>query len=292
MRILIIDGMNALFRAYHSYKHLQNHGKPVSVIYGMPILINGLINQFKPDKIYICWDGKKSIHRIRILPTYKHGRKTMTAEERAEFIKQRDTVMKVFYYLGIPQLYSTNMEADDWIYILVRKLKKDNGNKITIVSTDKDFHQLIRSNVKIYNTVQRSLIHKENLKIRFGYTPKNCVDFLCLTGDKSDNIPGVKGVGDSSAQNVLNSFSSIPEFLSSHKNLPRVNKTELAAIYERNRQLIDLRYFYNTFLKGKIKLVYYGFEENPKLDKKNLFKLCDDYEIKGFKKPEFLKNYK
>ena len=100
MKILIIDGNNTMHRAFHSYSRLQNHGKPVSIIYGMPILVNALVNQFKPDDVYICWDGRKSPHRMRLLPTYKAGRKTFTEKDKAAFDKQRETVKKLFYFLN------------------------------------------------------------------------------------------------------------------------------------------------------------------------------------------------
>lgn len=292
MKILIFDGNNTMYRAYHSYARLQNHGKPVSIIYGMPVLVNAMINQFKPDDVYICWDGARSPERLKLHPAYKQGRKTKTEEEAKAFYNQRDEVQKIFHTLGIKQIVHPQMECDDFIYMLVRKLQKDKNNKITIISTDKDFHQLLRSNVKIYNTAMKRLIHKNNLKVEFGYEPKQCVDYLCLVGDDSDNIPGIRGVGPSKAAGLIQNFSSISNFLKSEEQFAKIDKEKLASTYKLNRQLIDLKFFYKTFMKGKQKITYYNGVKEPKLNTDLLFRICNKYAIKALKKNNFLKNYR
>lgn len=286
MKLLIIDGNNTMHRAYHSYRMLQNNGKPVAVIYGMPNLVHALINQFKPDHTVICWDWGRSKHRLKLLPEYKEGRKTLTEEQRADLYNQRDKAMAIFQALGINQLYSKGHEADDYIYALVRKNREAN---ITIVSTDKDFHQLLSPKVKIFNTAKRLLIHEKNVKGHFGYTADQCVDYLCLLGDDSDNIPGYRGIGEQRAKIFLAEHSSIREFLASEKSFMKVDKAELGAIYKRNKRLIDLRVFYNRYLKGNMD-VKPALKKKP-LNKKALFKICDEYNIKSFKKKSFLKIY-
>lgn len=297
MRILIIDGNNTMHRALHSYARLQNHGKPVSIIYGMPILVNGLINQFSPDDVYICWDGHtdlsgfRSPHRLKLCPGYKMGRKTKTKEERISMFHQKNEVMNLFHTLGVKQIFNPKMEADDYIYMLVRKLLKDKDNKITIISTDKDFHQLVCSRVKIYNTASRKLIHLKNLKIDYDYEPWNCVDYLSLVGDGSDNIKGMPGVGPKTAMGLIEQFGSIKEYLKSDETFGRVNKELLAKIYRNNKYLIDLKLFYKKYLKGIIKINYFKGNDNPKLDKASLFRICKEYSIKSLKEKNFLKNY-
>lgn len=292
MRILIIDGNNCMYRAYHTYSRLQNNGKPVSIIYGMPILVNSLINQFKPDKVYICWDGGKSPIRLSINPQYKAFRKKKTEEEAKAFYHQRDEVMKLFYALGIRQYIHPKVEADDFIYMLTRKLSKDKDNKITIISTDKDFHQLITSNIKIYNTANKNLIHKKNLKHLYGYSPKECVDYLSLIGDDSDNISGYKGIGESKAKGLISEFSSIENFLNSDKDFAKIDKKILAEIYLRNKELIDLKYFYKKHLKGKQKLTPYNGNKKPKFNEDGLIRICNMYSIKSLKEKNFINNYK
>lgn len=297
MKILIIDSNNCMHRALHSYARLQNHGKPVSIIYGMPILVNGLINQFKPDDVYMCWDGHTDIsgfrspHRLKLCPGYKMGRKTKTLEERQSMYHQKNEVMKLFHTLGVKQIFNPKMEADDYIYMLVRKLLKDKENKITIISTDKDFHQLVGKRVKIYNTASRKLIHLKNLKFEYGYEPWDCVDYLCLTGDDSDNIDGMPGIGPKKAQGLIQEFGSIKDFLKQKEDFARINKETLTRVYRINKQLIDLKLFYKKYLKGKVKINYFKDNANPKLDKASLFRICKEYSIKSLKEKNFLRNY-
>lgn len=292
MKILIIDGKNQLHRAFHAYRNLQNNGKPASIVYGLPSLITALIRQFTPDKVYVCWDGSRSKHRMKLLPTYKAGRKKFTDEERAAFNKQTEDVMRLLHYLGLKQVIHPEMEADDYIYLLARKFKKDKSNTITIISNDKDFHQLIGPRVRVYNTHKRLLLHRDNLKVNYGYEPLNCVDYLCLTGDDSDNIPGLRGVGEARAKGFIERFSSISNYLEEHEEDKAFKKEVLAPLYAINKQMIDLRYFYETFLKGNIKITYYRNNKNPKLNQEKLFKICKSYSIKMFKEPNFLKTYK
>lgn len=290
-RIMIIDGNNQCHRALHAYHNLQNNGKPASIVYGMPSIITALVRQFKPDKIFICWDGGRSPFRLKLLPEYKGNRREYTDAEKKAFEDQIADVRRLFYSLGIPQLIARGIEADDWIYKLTRMFKKDKSNIITIISNDKDFHQLIRSNVRVYSTGKKILLHKKNLKVQMGYEPNKCVDFLCLTGDKSDNIAGLRGVGDVRAKGFIERFSSIENYLSNEEEDKMFNKDILEKTYKLNRQMIDLRFFYNKFLKGKMPLSYYK-EANPKFNKKLLFKVCFEYSIYMFRKPEFLKTYR
>lgn len=282
--------MNTAYRAWHSYGKLQNNGKPVAIIYGMPTLVHALVQQFKPDVVYICWDQARSKHRLKLLPDYKAGRSSMTKEAKANFHSQRETAMKIFHALGMKQVITPEMEADDSIYMMVRKLSKVPSTYITIVSTDKDFHQLLSPTVKIWNTAKKILIHERNLFGHYGYTPKQCCDYLTLVGDSSDNIPGYPGIGEQKAKIFLSEYVSIREFLSLNESFGVVDKVKLEAIYKRNRLLINLKAFYRKYLRG-VKLEITNFNES-KLDKKALFKICDQYNIKMFKKKSFLKPYK
>lgn len=288
-RIMIIDGNNICHAAYHAYSKLQNHGKPVSIIFGMPSMIAPLVGKFKPHNIFIVWDGGKSKHRLKLLPTYKAGRKSKTQEEYDAFNHQRDVVMGIFDDLGIKQVIGPHIECDDYIYMLVRKFQKDKGNKITIISNDKDFHQLLRSNVKIWSTIKRQFIHTKNIKSLFGYEAKQCVDYLILNGDSSDNIKGYHGMGEKKIKDFFSKFSSISEYLTSEDSFKGLDKSKLEELYKVNGKLINLRIFYKTFIQGKHKILYHN--KKPKANLKSLFKTCNEYSIRLFKTNQFLKNF-
>lgn len=293
-KILIIDAMNLTYRAYHAYRHLKNGGIPTNIIFGGVTLINALMNQFRPDEVFICWDGKRSPERLKLNPNYKAGRRTKTEEEKRDFYNQVLEVRKLIHTLGLKQILNPDMEGDDIIYLLVKKYSKIPTNKITIISTDKDFHQLIKPNVRIYNTASNKLVHSENCKLLYGYTPQNCVDYLCMVGDDSDNIKGVRGIGETGAKGILQEFSSIKKFLESDKPFGKVNKETLETVWRTNRQLISLRVFYKRFIKGKYKnpIQFYNNIPNPKFDRKGLMSMCKKYNINNFLKPEFMTRYK
>lgn len=283
--LLIFDGNNLMHRAYHAYARLTNKGKPVNIIYGMPCLTHALINQFRPDEIFLCWDDDRHKERLRLLPEYKGSRKTKTQEQYEDMNHQKKVVRELYSSLGLKQLIGKGMEADDYIYMLVRKYKKTHN--ITIISTDKDFHQLLAPGVKIFNTAKHQLIHHKNLKGLFGYSPEQCIDYLSLVGDSSDNISGYRGMGEERTKVFLAEFGSISNFLLTDSTFMKIDKALLKTIYQRNRQLIGLKTFYIKYLKGKVKL---NFEKSI-FNKKALFKICDNYNIKALKEFKFTKTY-
>lgn len=281
--ILILDGNNLAHRVYHSMARLNNHGKPVGVIYGLPNLVGSLVKKFQPKRIYLVWDGKKSPHRLALLPTYKQ-RKPHPNFDPEDFYAQKDTVMHLFRNLGVKQIHSPHLEADDQIYMLTDKYQ---GRKIVIASNDKDFHQLISDTTFVYNA-KDALLTPKNLKINFGYHPDQCVDYLCLVGDDSDKIPGYPGIGPVRATDFLLEHSSIYNFLKSNKLHKLIDKNKLEATYAINRQLIDLNFYNTKFLKGR-KIKFWNGYKHPEKNKKALFFICDQYFIKAFKKKSFLR---
>lgn len=284
--LLLIDGNNQSWRAFHKYKGLRHGKHKVSLVFGMPSIINGLINKFKPSKTIITWDGNKSKHRLDILPDYKGKRKFRPDFD--DWFKQKGIVQNLFYYLGIPQVHNENMEADDYIYMLSKMYRKQ-GYKIIIVSADKDFKQLINKEVSVYDG--KFLFTKKNLKEVFGYSANQIVDYLTLLGDTSDNIPGYRGIGEKKCKDFLGKYGSIQSFLQSSDEYNLINKETLLQLSIKNTNLIDLRYFYKTYLKGRINVTYLRGKREPKLNKRILFKFCRRLNIKTFIQPAFLKNY-
>lgn len=287
MKVLIIDSNNLMHRAMHAYKGLTNNVKPSSIVYGMGMLTNHMIKQFRPDKVYMCWDFERSPYRLKLHPEYKQGRKTKTEEERAAMKDQMRSSMKMFNALGIHQLYGKGMEADDWVYILTRKHEND---FVTIVSSDKDFNQLLGNRLKIWNPNKNLLIGKHNVKAHFGYSEKECLDYLILDGDSSDNIPGYRGMGEQNIKIFLAEHGSIRNFLEDESlEFKRLDRVKLKEVYKKNRILIGLKQFYLKYLKDKT-LDFYN--PKPSFNKAVLLKICKEYNIKMFLKKEFTQTFK
>lgn len=243
----IIDGNNFAHRALHAYDRLSHRGQSTSIIYGMPSMVKSIIWRDKPDKLIIVWDGDKSKHRKKICPEYKSHRlkKAKGLFDYESFQFQRRTVMDMFYHLGIPQVWNRTQEADDMIY-RIAKVSIKTWKTTTIYSGDKDFHQLLRPSRKlvIWNDHKQDEIHWGNCRDNFGYSPDQCVDYLVLVGDDSDDIKGYPGIGPKKALALLEKHGSLVEFLESDQEHPGIDKERLEKIYNRNRQLIDLAYYY------------------------------------------------
>lgn len=289
---LIVDGNNRLYSAYFAYEDLSFRGKSTSCIYGMPSMIRALINEVKPDKMYIAWDGHldPKAHRQKILPSYKEHRKSNLLVDLDDLIRQKLILQEMFGYLGVRQVLNEDMEGDDIIYALMRGIRKK-FDYVIINSSDKDFNQLLSKKVKIYSDSKRALITRNNVESYFGYSAKETVDYLSLVGDTSDDIPGLDGCGKKTARALLDSYGSVSNFLESGNSFPRVNRDRLLEVYPRNRRLISLPYFYNKFVKGKKSINYLG-SRNPKFQKALFEHQAIRHGVKRFLDPNFTKPFK
>lgn len=282
--ILILDGNNLAHRCYHSMGRLSYKGQSVSVIYGLPNLVTSLVKRFDPKKVFLVWDGKKSKIRKELLPEYKSHRKDFNKNfDPDDFYRQRDIAMKLFYNLGVKQIWDREMEADDCIFMILKKFTK---SKIIIASNDKDFHQCITKRVTVVNG-KDILLTPKTLPKNFNYTPENCVDYLCLVGDSSDNIPGYRGIGEERGKAFFLEHSSIANFLNSNKTHNLIDKEKLAKLYALNRQLIDLSYYNEQHIPGDKKLPYFKGKRNNTIKLSKFKEICAKYGMVTLQKKQF-----
>ncbi len=203
-RSLIIDGTNIFYRAYVVNPSLSNSGLPVGGLVGLLKSLQKLIREMKPTKVFVCWDGAGGSSRRRsVVSSYKEGRKAIRLnrstgvslsleEENQSKLRQ---IMRLFEYLdNLPliQLMHDGVEADDMISILCQELR---GEQKIIVSSDKDFYQLLDDETIIYRPVQAVFKTKKDIVEEFQIHPNNFALARAVSGDKSDNLQGVKGAG-------------------------------------------------------------------------------------------------
>lgn len=288
--IVLVDGMNAAYRAFHSHGGLStSSGRSVAMIYGLLNIIQNIKKTFNPMRLVIIWDGAKSAHRLKEWPEYKSHRAKLGFDVE-DFYAQRDIARKMFYFLGIPQVHHPDVEADDFICKYALKWAKwadevKSKRKIVIVSGDKDFGQLITKRIYQWVPSKGKLYNPINFKTEFGHSPEQVVDFLCLTGDKSDNIPGYGGIGEVRANEFLKAYSSIDNYYELKVN-GKINKDKLLPVYERNRKLIDLRLFNENHL-SEIPLRYHNAQRKPAFNWDKYLKLAHKMEIKTFTTKQF-----
>lgn len=288
-KAIIADGNNLLHRAYHQYKSMRSSdGKPSGVVFGVPYIIWSLIRNHKPKELVVVFDGGKDKNRLKAHPEYK-VRKPKADFDYDNFMAQKADVIKILQYLGVKVTYRKDLEADDVIWLQARRLSRK--YQVMIVSTDKDFVQLIDKNISLWNPWKGERITHLNYQKHYPFTPDTCVDYLILDGDVSDNIPGYSGVGEKTAINFLVTYGSIENYLND-LSLPehtKIKRDVLAEIYKRNKLLIDIRYFCKT---TKLKYKDIPFDEPEKQNKKELAYLCANYSINMFNKSDFLQTFK
>jgi hypothetical protein len=194
--LLIIDGLNNFIRAYAVGAQI-GLSEDISAVVGFLRMLRYAILAYKPDRIVICWDGKGgSQGRRHLFGDYKDQRRPLTERTGGsdENLKQQLSLLKErLTLLGCVQLEYGGMEADDLI-ALVCRLSSPDETKV-IISTDKDFLQLVNERVVVYSPVKRILYDRQKVIDEFGVLPENMVYLRAIVGDKSDNIPGIRGLG-------------------------------------------------------------------------------------------------
>lgn len=202
---ILVDGSSYLFRAFHGLPPLTNSkGQDTGAIYGVVNMLKSLIRQYNPTHMAVIFDAKGKTFRDDIYEEYKANRPPMPEELRSQ-IEPLHTIIKA---MGLPVIVESGVEADDVIGTLACRAT-EHGIDTLISTGDKDMAQLVNENVTLINTMTNQIMDIEGVNTKFGIPPELVIDFLALKGDKVDNIPGVPGVGDKSAQALLNGIGGI-----------------------------------------------------------------------------------
>lgn len=284
-KLMIIDGNHLMHRAYNKFKQLKGPEGPTSVIFGFPHILQSLVRTHRPDELVVVFDGGKDKARLAILPEYKK-RTSKSDFDYEDFSRQRKELKHILKALAIEVIHPKDKEADDIIWLLARRAKREK-KFVEIVSSDKDFNQLIDKYIRVWNPYKNAALHYLNIEKMVGYTPEQCVDYLLLVGDVSDNIPGLKGIGDKRAKKFLNEYKSIKNYLDSLEEAKGFPRDIVKTIYDR-RELIDIKYFCR---KHKIRLKDYPSTKPKKQDISTLEEICRKHGIKTFTKKQFYKTF-
>jgi len=214
-RILILDQNNLFFRSYVSVPSININGSPIGGLYGCIKTLQKILNEIKPDIIFVCWDGiNGSVKKRKINSEYKKGRKPIhlnrinniltNSEEIENKFWQIARLTEYYEYLPVIQIILDNTEADDVIAYITKCEKYQNDQKI-IVSSDKDFIQLLDNKTILYRISQKEFLTTKIVLEKFQIHPNNftLARSLCRNADKSDNIIGIKGVGLNSVVKYL-----------------------------------------------------------------------------------------
>ena len=230
--IILIDGSSYLYRAFFACPPLTNaKGEPTGAIFGVINMIRSLINQYNPTHIAVVFDAKGGSFRNEIYSEYKATREAMPENLRPQ-IEPIHTILKA---MGLPLLCIEGVEADDVIGTLARQAERENLD-VLISTGDKDMAQLVSDKITLINTMNNAVLDPKGVMDKFGVPPEKIIDYLALRGDSSDNIPGVPGVGEKTAQSLLTEFTSVKDI---YTRLDDIEKLSIRGAKSLKQKLID-----------------------------------------------------
>jgi len=239
--LILVDGSSYLYRAYHAFPPLTNSaGEPTGAMYGVLNMLRSLIMQYQPTHAAVVFDAKGKTFRDELFEYYKSHRPPMPDDLRSQ-IEPLHAMVKA---MGLPLMAVSGVEADDVIGTLALEAEKM-GRPVLISTGDKDMAQLVTPNVTLINTMTNTILGPEEVINKYGVPPELIIDFLALMGDSSDNIPGVPGVGEKTAQALLQGLGGLETLLNESDKIATLSfrgaKT-MAAKLEQNREVARLSY--------------------------------------------------
>ena len=261
-RVLIIDGMNTFIRSFAAIPTMDENGNHIGGVTGFLKSVGYVTRKFKPSRVYVVFDGKGGSKRRRdIYPDYKLGRKPLTRLNRTyDMTTEKDEqdlmryelviVAKALMKLPITTITLDHVEADDIISYIAQHVVENGGESI-IYSTDKDFLQLVGDGIKVWNPVRKKTYIPETVLEDYSIHPNNFLLYRALTGDTSDNLPGIKGLGMKTLLKFMPGFATdqhltIGDVITTAKNPKRKLKITTKILDEqesikRNIKLMSLR---------------------------------------------------
>ena len=279
-RAILVDGNNLLFRSYYATAYNGNlmknsKGFPTNAIFGFINMINKIILEEKPEYMLVAFDKGKNFRHEKY-KEYKEGR----IKAPDDLLLQFPYAKKVLENMGIKYLEVDNYEADDIIGTYARLADEDKNYDATIISSDKDLLQLISGdvNVKLLKQKDYILMNEETFKEYYGVEPIKMIDLKALMGDVSDNIPGVKGIGEKTAINLIKEYGSLENL---YENIDILKgKTKEKLIEDKD----------NAFFSKELATIYkkvpvpYTFEDLKinSCDTLSLKKLYEELEFNSF----------
>jgi len=243
-QLYLLDGFSYIYRAYYGIRDLATSGgMPTNAVFGFTRMLLGLLQENRPDYLAVVFDPpREETFRRELYPPYKAHRDAMPAD----LVPQLPYIRRVLQALNIPALEAPGFEADDVIATLARRFAAD-GIEVTVVTGDKDLLQIIGDRINLLDTMKELQSGPQEVLDRFGVPPELVPDVLGLAGDAADNIPGVPGIGEKTASELVRRFGSLEgvlewkslvngkqrrENLRAHADQARLSKTLATVRYD------------------------------------------------------------
>lgn len=215
--LYIIDGNSYIYRAFYAIKNLStSNGLPTNAIFGFANMLLKVIKEKSPDLVAIVFDPKGPTRRHIEFKEYKAHRPPMPKD----LIPQIPYIHRLVQAFRIPVFVQEGQEADDIIATLAIKAETEDI-EVTIVTGDKDILQLVGTNIKVYDTLKEKVYEPKDVLERFGVEPGRMIEIMGLMGDSSDNIPGVPGIGEKTAQALIKEYGTVDNLLAHVQDIAR-----------------------------------------------------------------------
>ena len=207
--VMLIDGHGLAYRAFYAVPELNApDGTPTNALVGFFNMVARLKKQWKPTSISVVFDAPGPTFRHKMFEEYKAGRKPTPDEFKVQLPILKDMIVS----LGIPVLSKEGVEADDVLGAMAKAMSS-RGTSVLVVTSDKDMLQILDDGIKVVRPGKGITTFtswdRESFISEYGFTPERMADYLALVGDSADNVPGIPGIGDKTARNLLSSYGSL-----------------------------------------------------------------------------------
>lgn len=271
-KLLLLDGMAVIFRSYYALPNLTNRsGMPTSIVFGFNKTLHRLLADQNPDLIGVAMDLPAPTFRHKEYPEYKANR----PPPPPDLVSQIPFVRNLCDAYRIPILEREGFEADD-VLGTVARWADDQGLRVVIVSTDKDLLQLVTDRVFVLNPVKNRLFDPQGVEDHFGVPPARVKDVLALWGDATDNIPGVPGIGEKGAKELIRRFGGMEASL---RRASEVTRKSYREGLQRNAEQARLCLKLVTIRTDVPMEIDLGTLRRKEPDREKLTKLFDDFGI-------------
>ena len=255
--LLVIDGLNTFIRVFSAVPALNDDGQHIGGVTGFLRSVAAVVRLIKPTRCIIVFDGKGGSRRRKdIYPEYKANRANKTAfnryqefasleDEQDRMKRQFGRVIQYLNCLPVTTLSIDNVEADDIMAYIANEIYTDDKNRVTICSTDRDFLQLVNNRISVWSPIKKKMYTPSVMQEEFGFSSKNYLLYRSFIGDKSDNIPGLKGVGPKSLIKYFPVFSedrelTVEEIVQYANDVDK--KYKVHSLVSENKELLELNY--------------------------------------------------
>lgn len=240
--LYLIDGSSFLYRAYYGLRPMHTpQGMPVQAVFGFCRMIKKIIDTFKPEYCALVWDSKGKTTRHEMFEEYKATRQAPPSD----LFEQKEFIIDFADAIGLKQEQKTGIEADDLMFSLAKEAR-ERGETVVFVTSDKDMGQALDAQTLMYDSFKDVMIDIPAFEAKMGFSVEKLPFYFALVGDTSDNIPGVKGIGDKGATELVNQFTSLEDL---YDNLDKVSKARMKKALEENKK--------NAFLSRDLFLLQY-----------------------------------